>query len=101
MQKKTLDPKYIALLTLTILYCAGSIIYCIAHGQQMALTRTEPQYTWFFTQTFAATILWLILICIKRIRKKWYWRIIPVLLIGTAFSYPAIVAQFPCYPPIV
>lgn len=77
----------------TIIYCVLSLIYCWTHGQAMAASHIEPQYSWRFLQIVLAIIIGIIS---TLLRKDTIWLSIPTLLILTALLYIPIVAQYPC-----
>jgi|GEM_PF-2405613 len=96
MQNKKMKSKFAVLVVMTVLYCVGSMGCCVLFGQRMAATHMDPHYMWRLMQIAAAAIIGIAIACNKNTRGKWYWYTIPVLLIGAAFAYVAIVGQYPC-----
>ena len=70
-------------------------IYCIANGQAMMVSHTEPHYSIASWQLLVAGVM-IALFAIIKLTRKWYWFSIPAMLVVFAVSYVQIVSQYPC-----
>lgn len=93
MLNKVKNNLFTILLLLTIIYCVLSLIYCWTHGQEMASSHIEYEYSWRFLQIVISIIIGIIF---SVLHKDILWLYIPSLLILTALLYIPIVAQYPC-----